>query len=145
MIRMLKTLGKLVLPYFYQYHYMIHAIHFIAFQMGVIPHQNSEHLVPHDESDAVDLHSNLLGDRHHFSPPHSVPLHILHLNRKGHQVGAFEPTALGECVGAGALEIKFPPIKRAVMGITRGMAHTLTNRVTFLDAFHYLTLLIWAT
>lgn len=111
----------------------------------MVSHQDSKHVVPHDESEAVDLHSNQLGDRHHFVVHHLVPLYILHLDSKGHQVGAFQFTALGECVGAGALEIKSSPIKRAVMGVTRGMAHSLTNRVTFLYAIVYFTLLIWAT
>lgn len=120
-------------------------MHFTAFDISVIPHQDSDHFFPHDESEAIDIHSNQLGDRHHFFTPHSVPLYVFHHNRKGLQVGVFKLTSLGECVGAGALEIKFSPIKRAVMGITRGNAHTLSNRVAFMDTILYPTLLIWAT
>lgn len=60
-------------------------------------------------------------------------------------MGALQPTAFGQCVGAGALEIKCSPIKGAVMGVTRGRAHTLTNWVTFLDAILHCALLIRAT
>ena len=110
-----------------------------------VTHQHSKQLVPHDESEAIDLHSNQPGDRHPFPTPHWVPLYVFHPNRKGLQVGTLQPTALRERVSAGALEIKFSPIKREVMWVTRGSAHTLTDWVTFLDAVFYFTLLIRAT
>lgn len=111
---------------------------------GVVSHQDSKHVVPHDESEAVDIHSYQLGDSHHFVH-NLVPSLVLHLHREGLQVGAFQPAALGECIGAGALEIECSPIKRVVMGVTRGVAHTLTNRMTFLHAILHFTLLIRAT
>lgn len=108
-------------------------------------HQDSIHVGPHDDGEAEDLHGNQLSNRHHFVVHHPVPLHILHQNREGLQVGALQPAAFGECVGTGALEVISSPVKRQVMGVTRGVAHTLTNRVAFLDAILYLALLIRAT
>lgn len=110
-----------------------------------IAHQDSKHVVPHDKSQVIDLHGNQLSDRHHFVVHYSVPLYILHLHREGHQVGALQPTALRECVGAGALEIKLSAIKGEIVGVTRGVANTLTDRVTFLDTILYFTFLIRAT
>lgn len=69
---------------------MMHTIDFtVLFQISTkcLAHQDSLHAVPQDEGEAVDLHGNQLGNRHHFSS-HLFPLHILHLNSKGHQVGA---------------------------------------------------------
>lgn len=58
----------------------------------------------HDNSEAINLHSNQFGDRNHLI---SFPRHIFNLDGKVHQVAAFCATALGEGVSAGALKIKF--------------------------------------
>lgn len=108
-------------------------------------HQDSKHIVPHDESEAVDLHGNQLGYRHHLSVHNPVPLLIFYLNGKVHQVGTFQSTTLGQCISAGPLEIKFFTIKSEVMGVTSSLAYTLANRVAFLDTIFYFTLLIRAT
>uniref|UniRef100_A0A3P8T8I3 Uncharacterized protein n=1 Tax=Amphiprion percula TaxID=161767 RepID=A0A3P8T8I3_AMPPE len=98
-----------------------------------------------NSANLILLDGDGLGDGHHLVARHSVPLLILHLDRKGHQVGSFQPTALRECVGAGALEIKPSSIKGLIMRVAGGMAHTLTNGVTFLDAIFYFTFFIGAT
>lgn len=99
----------------------------------------------HGDSEAIDLDSNHLGDGHHFPIPHLVPLRVLNQNVVRHQVGTFQPTALGECVSAHALEIKHSPVKRPVMGTTRGTADALTNGLTFLDTVLHFALLVGST
>lgn len=113
-------------------------------ELGGFAHHDSKHVGPHNEREAVDLQGNQFGDRHNLVH-HLVPLLVLHLNREGHQVGTLQATALGQCVGTSALEVECQPIKGHVMGVTRGTAHTLTNRVAFLDTVCHLTLLIRTT
>lgn len=53
-----------------------------------ISHQDAGRLVFHDESEAVNLHSNQFGDRHHPSLI-SIPLDIFNIDGEVHQVAAF--------------------------------------------------------